>query len=376
MFFRCPKCQRRIGKSSLQCSSCGWNLDQELGDEDPDETKRPGEKRSQAHLSASEAQLDGAVDSISREDYPSALSALNSAIIDADECRLPECYALRGYALLKLRQFDRAEQDCNTALQLGYTDVETLAWRAAARGQLGRWREAYEDLAKARLTADEPTEYADLMAKYYEPAMNWFRQRIQGAGDSTIQAFSDRGWINLYMHDFAKAKRDFELALQNDPHFGPAMLGIAESSLVLGQLEHAVDFCDLVIESDSKLTTQALIVQIRAAQSAGRTRTAIIALQKLRLLAQRNLPLLEECARLRFQIGDYVGCIEDLNVLIGHPTCSPQWLKLRGDTYAAINNPALALADFNQALKLEPNRAVLWVRRGEMNVLLRGPIKR
>jgi tetratricopeptide (TPR) repeat protein len=198
MFHRCPKCQKKIGKFSLSCQDCGWSLDQELNDE-------PGlspavltaeEAAAKPPKSAAAVQLEQAVEAISREDFPAALGALNAAIVEADESCLPECYALRGYPLLKLRQFDRAEQDCSTALQSGYDDVEIYAWRAAARGQLGRWREAYEDLAEARDTSDEPTEFADLMAKYYEPSMNWFRQRIQQPEtENSAQAFSDRGWV-------------------------------------------------------------------------------------------------------------------------------------------------------------------------------------
>ncbi len=316
-------------------------------------------------------QLDSAVDAISREDFPAALGALNAAIVDAEEACLAECYALRGYTLLKLREFDRAEHDCSTALRSGYDDDEIYAWRAAARGQLGRWREAYEDLAHARATSDQPTEFADLMTKYYESAMNWFRQRIQqGGGEAAAQVFSDRGWVHLHAGDAAKAKRDFELALQQNPHLGPAMLGTVEASLHLAQYDQAVQFCDLLIQTSKKLAAPALVLQTRAAQAMGQTRTALTALQKLRGLARGNPNLLAEAARLRHQLGDYVGCLEDLTDLIAaHPAAA--WYKLRGETHAALNNPTLALADFNSALKLEPNRAGLWIKRGEMNVLLR-----
>ena len=372
MFHRCPKCHKKIGKFSLSCADCGWSLDQELNDEwGTPRSAQPADESADAKAKSNAAlQLDTAVEAIGREDFPAALGALNAAIVDAEESCLAECYALRGYTLLKLRQFERAEQDCCTALEAGYDDDEIYAWRAAARGQLGRWREAYEDLAHARELSDEPTEFADLMAKYYEPATNWFRQRLQQpGGEGTAQAFSDRGWVHLYAGDATKAKRDFELALQQNPHLGTAMLGTAEASVRMGQFDQAVQFCDLLIQSSKKLAAPALLLQVRAAQATGQTRTALLALQKLRGLARGNPQLLAEGARLRYQIGDFVGCLEDLNDLIAaHPAAA--WYKLRGETHAALNNPTLAIADYNAALKSEPSRATLWIKRGEMNVSL------
>jgi tetratricopeptide (TPR) repeat protein len=319
--------------------------------------------------SAAETQLGAAIEAIDREDYTAAVSILNSAIIEADEAKLPECYALRGYALLKLRQHERAEADCTKALELGYADVETYAWRAAARGQMLNWRGAFEDLNAARKLADDPGSYEDMMGKYYEPAMAWFRQRIQ-LDAPTARMFDDRGWINFYLGHLPKAKRDFELALQQNPNYGPSMLGMAEAALGLGHPQQAIEFSEMAVGADKDIEGAALICCVRAAHADGKTHLAIDALQKLRQMAQRRLSLFKQCAQLRLQIGDYVGAIEDFTNLINIEPATTLWYKLRGDTYAAINNPAMAAADYSQFLRLDPQRAAAWIRRGEMNTQL------
>lgn len=371
IFNRCPKCQKKIAGNSLHCLACGWNIDQQLSEEQSDALGAPefAATDDSEKSAAGDAYLSAGIEAIEREDYTAALSALNSAIIDADEKQLAECYALRAYALLRLRQNERAEADCTKALELGHGDVEVYAWRAAARGQMLNWRGAFEDLNVARRIADDPTHYEEIMGTYYESAMAWFRQRVQLEASSP-RIFDDRGWINLHMGHFQKAKRDFELALQHDPHFGPSMLGMAETCLALNQPEPAIEFSEMASVADKELVGGALACQIRAAHSAGRTPQAMELLHRLRQMAHRRLPLFKQSAQLRFQIGDYVGAIEDFTSLIQIEPHALQWLKLRGDTYSAINNPALAAADYAQILKLDPHRAAVWIRRGEMNTML------
>lgn len=369
MFNRCPKCQKKIAGFAVHCLACGWSLDEQLTDEPVASTAAAAATESPEKESAAETQLASGIDAIEREDFAAALSALNSAIIDADESQLAECYALRGYALLKLRQNERSEGDCTKALELGHADVEVYAWRAAARGQMLNWRGAFEDLNVARKLADDPSNYEDIMGTYYESAMAWFRQRVQ-LDPPSPRIFDDRGWINFHMGHFQKAKRDFELALQHDPHYGLSMLGMAETSLALGVPEQAIEFSLMAAEADREIAGEALICQVRGAFAAGRTRLAMESLQKLRQMAHRRLPLFKQCAQLRFQIGDYVGAIEDFTSLIQLEPTSLQWLRLRGDTYAAINNPALAAADYGAVLRLDPHRPAVWIRRGEMNTQL------
>ncbi len=370
MISRCPQCQKKIANHADHCADCGWSLEQQLADEPSVLPVAPQSSVPTDKSATADAQLAAAVDAIEREDFPAALAALNSSIIDADESQLAECYALRGYALLKLRQNERAEGDCTKALELGYGDVETYAWRAAARGQMMNWRGAFEDLNLARKLADDPSGFEDIMGKYYEPAIAWFRQRVQLDAASS-KLFADRGWINFYMGHFQKAKRDFELSLQQDPHYGQSMLGLAETNLAMNQPEQAIDFSEMAANADKAIEGLALICQVRAAHLAGRTRIAMESLKKLRQMANRRLPLFKQCAQLRLQIGDFVGAIDDFSSLIQIEPTALTWYKLRGDTYAATNNPTMAAADYSKVLRSDPQRAAVWVRRGEMNTQLR-----
>ena len=61
-------------------------------------------------------QIQRAMEFIEQENYTSALSYLNRAIIDVPPERLAECFSLRGYVHLKNLDFVRAENDCTQAI--------------------------------------------------------------------------------------------------------------------------------------------------------------------------------------------------------------------------------------------------------------------
>ena len=98
MFNRCPKCQKKIAGYAVHCRACGWSLDQQVTEEPTSNPsvacphRRVGENFSSGNAIGKRCGCDR------REDYPAALSALNSAIIDADKAQLAECYATRGYS--------------------------------------------------------------------------------------------------------------------------------------------------------------------------------------------------------------------------------------------------------------------------------------
>jgi len=55
-------------------------------------------------------------------------------------------FSNRAMAYLKLKEFIRAEQDCNFALDIQKDHVKSLMRRATARNALGRHRGALTDL--------------------------------------------------------------------------------------------------------------------------------------------------------------------------------------------------------------------------------------
>ena len=77
--------------------------------------------------------IENALKSVEGDDAAGALRSMNRAIVDAPDDRLAECYSLRGYIHYKLGDFERAEGDCDEAIERQSRDPQTCAWRAAAR---------------------------------------------------------------------------------------------------------------------------------------------------------------------------------------------------------------------------------------------------
>jgi Flp pilus assembly protein TadD len=83
---------------------------------------------------------------VQKNQFNEALSPLDRAI-DADPWSAP-AYNLRGYAHLRLLQFDQALADCNEAIRLQPNFLNAYENRASARRHLGDNAGAQQDARK------------------------------------------------------------------------------------------------------------------------------------------------------------------------------------------------------------------------------------
>ena len=174
MISQCPQCRTRLTDFAVSCDKCGWSIVNPAAETSPPpiasssaETppviivkkvaktapppppedrstddvlppiKESNGKTTVADMPPLEIdlQIQKAMDYIEQENYTSALSYLNRAIIDVPPERLAECFSLRGYVHLKNLDFARAENDCTQAINQNWEEAQTYAWRAAARGE-------------------------------------------------------------------------------------------------------------------------------------------------------------------------------------------------------------------------------------------------
>ena len=164
----CPNCQKRLKGFAVGCPYCGWNLAENI-QQTPDNSSPANQPPSPAmdHMAAIEA-----------GNYSSGLELLNKAIVNSPEEKLGELYSLRGYVHLKLGIYDKAENDCNEAVRRHQNQPQTLAWRAAARGEQDKWREAFDDLATAyENSIKDRDQYLQLMQAYSESAKDYYQEQ-------------------------------------------------------------------------------------------------------------------------------------------------------------------------------------------------------
>ncbi len=371
MINRCPSCQKRLPRKSVSCKACGWTLGVEL--DTPVEAVPIEEPEQPPQKTALEMHLQSAIDSISRQQFSDALNSLNRAIVDAPQNDLAEIYSLRGYAHLMLDDFRRAEADCTTSIEKRGPDSETLAWRAAARGHQNRWRSALEDLTDAKTLANSgEEEYTHLIETYRQEATRCFGELVQ-QGKSDPDLFCHRGWVYLLVQNHEKAKRDFQLALSRDPNHHWSLLGNAEIDVREDKSARAQEICEKLRERNVKeksFQRSLLKTSVRAWAGNQQLELALENLSRLRDESAGHSLRLLDCGRLAMEIGDYVTAIDDFTqILKDHPQFITAW-RLRGESFAAINNFQSAENDFSEAIDILGSScdAAMYSLRGEMRL--------
>ena len=312
--------------------------------------------------------LQMAMDAINRQDYQVALDALNRAIIDANQVQLAECFALRGFARLKLNQFEHAEDDCSQSIQRRGHDPETLTWRAAARAERQNWVGAFEDLDAAwQADPGRSSVYEKTIQTYLPAAEKTFETRLK-TQSRMPQSYCNRGYVYFWARDFENAKIDFEASIHADENFAPAYVGLARLKLLDAEYTDAIRLCSQAMQLSSEIDELALAVRAEAYSQNGQLNLAIEDAVRLREKVGDRLEGLLKCAQLRSRLGDLSGAIEDLNLAARQNPDLPLVLSLRGDVLTEMRNYEMALRDYIRFLKQVPSDERVWLRLGELHL--------
>ncbi len=385
----CPNCSARLNDFAFDCGRCGWNLDAQIESAGKAEPVPVAAESSDGIPIASmqtEAELlmDRAADYVEQENFSAAIKFLNRAIVDAPPERLGELYALRGYSKLKSGQFEKAEDDCTLAIERFWTQPQSFAWRAAARGEQSKWRLAFDDLARACEEAgDQPDPYLQLMDSYSEAASDHFREMIKAGRDSP-QMFFERGWIYYRLDRYDRAARDFKLALDQDPKHPPAALGMAKTrlgekaaareELDRDEMQEIIRLCDLAFRStDPEWQFDALKIRAKAKYAFGHYARAAKDMTILREKCAGDAGRLIQCGTLRQQLQQHVEAISDFSDAIETDPHNYFALQRRGDSYQAIRNYQLAIDDYTKYLCTHTEDLAVRIRRGQSYLKLSRP---
>ena len=404
----CPKCNHKLEDFAVSCDACGWSVinqhlspDQASSAAEPDvavvtAVSEPATTRKEAQQGHSSGDtfheapprnhgrrsLDTlfqiAMSFLDDGELSFALRELNHSIDAAPINRLGECYSLRGYCHLKNNDFKRAEDDCSEAISLNCRDAQTYAWRAAARGEQNKWKEAFDDLDSACLVAgDDHDAFLELMDSYAETANSYF-QKLVDAGQSSPDLFFERGWVSLRTGKPDRARHDFRKALTQQPNHAWASTGLAKLMLQDGRLlsrlrrslrrknrqQDSGKLDDLVAEAirlssvganknaSRACQREALTIRARLYHNMGKPHRANRDLGKLTRRAAGDPEKIVECCQLRFELADYMAAVTRLTGVLNESPTYQRALLLRGKCYAKVRNYPLAIDDLETYLRL------------------------
>lgn len=370
---RCPECQKKLEQFSISCPNCHWSLTVEI---EKAAVRNPG-SLSQASIalptvrSNSEFEMlyQSALNSLDGEDTEAALRTINHAIQSVSDERRCEAIAVRGYIQFKLGNHFDAIQDCTEAIDAGWQDARTYAWRAAALAAEHRWPESFEDLQQAyRIAGSSRTRYRQLQQGYMAEAEVYYLAELEKTPNHP-GLLRQLGWCYLLTGATDKAHNALQRCLQIDEHEARAWLGKARLAVGSQQWPQAEFAATRGMLSDNPLVSwEAGTELVRARQLSGNQAAAATTLAQLRELAANQPRLQQRLAELYQELGNAAASLNILKELLGKNPDYLPGLLTRAAAYRKLKNHSLELSQYDHYLSLRPNAQHVLLARAETHL--------
>ncbi len=369
---KCPECSRNLDEFAIACPTCGWRLLEDI------EARGEMDNRDLIH-SSYDLYYRSTLKLLEERHGEAAIREANRTINVANAHQQGQARALRGYVHLTLGDPSAADVDLTEAVNLGHQEPEVLAWRAAARAHLDRWREVFEDLTFAVEILEEPHErYQQLLLAYRDEALAYFARECAAEPNNAIR-YRDRGWVYLLLQELSAAAEDFHQATQLNPHDGLARAGLALTMVRQGK------FAEGLAAAEAMTRDERPFVRRWGWEGLARSQHGLLqyaecrnSLEYLRVLAEDNIPLVMAVGRLRMELGDLSTAIVDFSSIVeqGGSGVDPALLA-RAQCYEKMGSLQRAVADYSRFLGDQPGhlasrlkRARLYAKLGEFETAL------
>lgn len=367
---RCPECQKKLEQFAIACPSCRWSLTAEI---EKAAVRNPGSISHSPNSpspgrSKSEFEMlyQSALNSLEADDAETALRTINQAVQSVSDERHWEALAVRGYIQYQLGNHFDAIQDCTEAIDAGWQDARTFAWRAAALAAEQRWPEAFEDLRHAsRLAGSSRERYRQLEQGYLAEAEVYYLAELEKSPNHP-SLLRQLGWCYLLTGSAEKAHNALQRCLQIDEHEARAWLGKARLAVAAAEWPQAEFAATRAMLSEDPLVNfEARAELARSKQLSGNRAGATTALKQLRTLAKNEPRLQQRLAELYQEFGNPAASLNILRELLAaHPDFLPGILT-RAAAYHKLKNHSLEIAQYDHYLRLRPNAQHVLLARAE-----------
>ena len=323
-----------------------------------------------AQVNAASTALDffnQGVKRLQQGDLEAAINSFNEAI--RLNPNYAQAYGNRGIAYSRLQQYDKALADYNQFIRFNPNSAVAYYNRATLYDKLGDSQKAIADYAQAiRLnpnftqaisgreiaqnklrTPQQSISTTNALAQYFSNGRN--------AKDFFVQAMD-----KYDKADFDGAIVDFSQAIQLKPDYAQAYMGRAMAYKGLGDLENQI----------TELRKAAELLQKQGDTEAYQTTIDLIKVTQDLIDSIRSNPNSKLAfAELFFNYGieewkkgNFVQSLAQFNLAIRlNPNDAIAYI-LRGDAYFELGEYQKAIADYTQAIRLNPNDARAYLFRG------------
>ena len=301
-----------------------------------------------------------------QEDCESTLSKIRSSAPD------PEALVARGSALLLTGDTEHALANFTAALHTENPPAEAFAARARAWRAKGDYTAEANDLTAAIKLAPESLYFHNRAHAYYDlgqydKSIADLTAALQSNKNSYL-SFGLLGTVMARKGEAARALKAYDKAISLDPEYVYAYLGRA--ALRLSRGEDAAAFQDF--GEATRIAPRGFSPWFNRAEAYWRRGDQDSALADYRQVLASNMP----DARYATIVGDrfvqrqlWREAIEAYSRAAGlSATAAP--LMRRSAAWEALRDTRKAMADLDEAVRVEPAAAVAWTARGLLNLQL------
>ena len=291
-----------------------------------------------------------------------AREALDKAVGLAGEDSQLKARAMAARALLNEDKEQRAA-DLDAAIELSPRDEEILRMRALNYVERKESEKALADLDRALEASPDHAPTLEIkgvvlgMMGRYDEALATFDQAIELNPDS-MSLHLQRSRLHLLKSQPAEAVEDLDHVLSTQPATPALLLLRATAFQQMGETERALTDVDQVLRAQPRLGPALRLRGVLLAGS-GKLDEAVADLKSALKEDPEDLELLLQVATLYRMKKQSGSAIEYYTKTIEVEPDGPLGYQGRADAYLAIGKQVEALADYEQALKLDPDNASL-----------------
>jgi tetratricopeptide (TPR) repeat protein len=267
-------------------------------------------------------------------------------------------YTVKGSAYFKIKEYVRALEDFNYAIQLDDTYHPSFAWRGHAYRALKRYEEALKDLDRA---IELKPEYAWAIAfrgqtyrtlKRYEEALKDFDRAIE-LDNKYSWAIASRGQTYQALKRYEEALKDFDRTIELDSKHAWAIASRGQTYRLMKRYEEALKDFDLAIELDDSEYSWAIASRGQTHRALKRYEEALKDFDRAIELDSEDRWAIRTRGDIYLQTNQIEKAIQDFDRSITLDLEKAEWAcYLRALAYLKLNQPEPAETDFQKAISV------------------------
>ncbi|MDZ4687270.1 MAG: tetratricopeptide repeat protein [Planctomycetaceae bacterium] len=313
-----------------------------------------------------------------QREWDRALADFDRAIaLDPQSARLRNN---RGFLRLSLEQFDAATEDFNESVKLSPEFVQAYNNRALVQIAQGKYRQAIDDLDKALTLKPDYLDAANNRGFSLMNLRRWDRaladfNRVLQIDRKHVNALANRALVKQHLGDFSGSITDLTDAMLLDPDKAKYYAHRRDAYLAQGDVERArqddlkIQYLIQLDEATAAITAKpqdaaSYVARAKLYRQRGDERRCLDDLAKAIELSPTRADARLQRARLLCDAKQFAAAIADCDAVLARGP-NESAFSIRGDCRLAMEQVDEALADFEQARRLDSAVADAYFLKGK-----------